>query len=412
MVFFYQAAQTGHPEAEWLVYCCIREGDGVQFDYPTSIEWLKKAAVSGNANAQYLLSVKLLLGEFQRPDFEGSYKYLCMAATQSHVEAINLLGNWMIEMSYDQDCIRWLFYYGGIAAQVNKHELDYFTQESQEGNGQAQFTLGHIYRLGRFNLEFEKANADEMMKKSAAAGYEHALYNVFGDKGGRIISYITKAAELEYPEGMTIYGGMLEDGEFGADKKKDSISWYKKASDLKYINGEYQYARCMYVGNYIQQDKDKALEILYSLAQRGHGIASQTFGHRTKTFHDPSHNHQKGFVLIEKSANLDSLYAINQLVYHYFLGGVIPRDEEKGAYWLKKAQQKSHILGLLHAANEIYIKYKEYETSYKYLLIYEKLSQKLARGRLKQNLEDKLLRDSRIKIENAANAFISSHEQF
>ena len=84
----FEAAQRGDPEAQYIV--------GLAYNneklYSDSAEWYLKAAVQGNAKAQFNLANKYYEGKGVEQNFEEAFKWYKKAAEQGHSQAQFNLG--------------------------------------------------------------------------------------------------------------------------------------------------------------------------------------------------------------------------------------------------------------------------------------------------------------------------------
>lgn len=168
--FFYQAAQKGSPEADWLVYTCIIEGAGVSFNYKIAIEWLKKACTGGHPKAQYREALAHFYGEYGKIDFDRSIELLESASANGNTDAMTALGALYLKLAeksisnshclfYDRDNHLPL---ANIA--VSENEIRYFEELSNGGDYTAKFNLARILEERMFFVSEEQL--DQRLGKS------------------------------------------------------------------------------------------------------------------------------------------------------------------------------------------------------------------------------------------------------
>ena len=180
--FFYQAAQTEHPEAEWLVYCCIREGDGVAHDYETMIQWLKKACQSGWHEAEYREAIAHFFGEYGKPNLDKTVNLLEASSKKGNLDALAALGIIRIKLHYNSTKGTYNILSKRVRNRllaniiISENEVAYFKNEVLKNNVEAKFALARIYdeRLN-FSSDEEKNvyknKSLNLLIESASAGF-------------------------------------------------------------------------------------------------------------------------------------------------------------------------------------------------------------------------------------------------
>lgn len=114
-----KAAEQGHPVAELTLGEMYLRGDGVEVDLQQAEEWIQRAANHGCPEAADTLQ-KLLLG---REDQKASAKKHRRTGDK---------------------------YFFGIGVPQNlRKAVDWYTRSAAEGDGDAQFTLAHLYLSGK-----------------------------------------------------------------------------------------------------------------------------------------------------------------------------------------------------------------------------------------------------------------------
>lgn len=120
-------------------------------------QWLKRAADSGHADAQYQLAELYRGGLSGQDDSSAAEKYFTLAAMQEHAEAQMALA----ELYRGRDSEMYV----------------YWMQRSAElGNAQAQLLLAHAYGRGEVVTPPQYATAFYWYNKAASNGNENAAY--------------------------------------------------------------------------------------------------------------------------------------------------------------------------------------------------------------------------------------------
>ena len=122
-----------------------------EHDYARAIEWLEKAAIKGNANAQNRLADMYLNGiETKQSDIKKAIEYYEKAAKQGHTKAQEIIKYLNIEKSAVQGDIHaqyWLAYmyrYGDIVEQDYGKAIKWYEKAANQDNAFAQFELGDM----------------------------------------------------------------------------------------------------------------------------------------------------------------------------------------------------------------------------------------------------------------------------
>jgi uncharacterized protein len=171
--------------------------DGVGRNLPEALKWYKKAADTGNPDAETKMGM-MLEGGFGTPkDPKQAMEYLDKAAQQGNTAAQMRLGS-----AYEM----------GRAVDKNaKRAIQYYEMAANAGVAKAQVKLGDIYRDG-----LEEVPHD----------YQKSL------------SWYHKAADQKSPDGEYRVGFMYEQG-FGVQANMDeAINWYKKSASHGYTEAK------------------------------------------------------------------------------------------------------------------------------------------------------------------------------
>jgi TPR repeat protein len=413
--FFYKASQKGSSEADWFVYCCIRSGDGIQFDYPTSIEWLKKSAAGGNPDAQFRLSIYYLLGEEAPPDFESAKSLLYQSAEQENLNALFLKGHWGIEMCYDQLSLRSFFFYSFHDVSLNKNEKEYFGSLAMQGDPQAQYTLSLAYRLSRFEQIHYYELAEQWAYRSAENGC------LKGKIECRDTERYLDACLAGDPEGMALYGKELQDGKVNEDLKQQCIYWFKKSAELEFPTGIFFLAKSYLDGNCIEKDERKAISLLKYLASIGHSNGTELYLSKTGKLYSDENSIFLNHLLIEEIAKKGHAGAISLMIFisgfnASFSENKKLNDKDRASnfyYWIKKGYESGNVDGLLKAAYCLYGQGKYLKTAYLYITFYYILNKKSLHCwylEFKNTLVNKIPIEEIIRLEDLAKKELKAYD--
>ena len=136
--------------------------------YIGSLQWYRKAADFGSAQAQYYLGGMYEYGRRVPQDYGRAVQWYRQAANQGHVKAQVTLG--------------FLYENGRGVPQDYTQAVAWYRKAAERGYAMAQFNLGTMYENGR-GVAKDAALADQWYRKAAEQGYAQALQRL-ADLGG------------------------------------------------------------------------------------------------------------------------------------------------------------------------------------------------------------------------------------
>ncbi|KAJ3024708.1 UNVERIFIED_CONTAM: hypothetical protein HDU68_007866 [Siphonaria sp. JEL0065] len=130
-------ATTGNVPAQCqvaLLYSTGSEAFGVQPDAPKAFAWNKKAAESGNAEAQAALGMLLYQGHGCTQDMNEAFEWTLKAADQGLSDAQSIVGDMLFH---------------GLGVDVDKKKAFYYTKEAAlQEHKFSQIKLASMYLMG------------------------------------------------------------------------------------------------------------------------------------------------------------------------------------------------------------------------------------------------------------------------
>ena len=191
------------------------DGNGIEQDYSKAVEWYRKSAEQGNADAQRKLGDCYYNGDIVEKDIDEAEKWYTKAAEQQNIYSMRQVG--IIELG------------------KNNYEeaFKYFIKAAENGDAEAQNRAAVRYSNGQgVNKNMEKARY--WWEKSANQGYEKAQCN--------LANYY--------------YNGV----DTGIDYDK-AVFWHKKLADKGYAWNKYVLGNCYYYGYGVAQNYDLAINL-------------------------------------------------------------------------------------------------------------------------------------------------------
>lgn len=128
--------------------------------YIGSLQWYRKAADLGSAQAQYYLAGMYENGRRVLQDYGRAVQWYRQAANQGHVKAQVTLG--------------FLYESGRGVSQDYTQAMAWYRKAADQGFAMAQFNIGTLYEKGR-GVPKDDALAEQWYRKAADQGYAQAL---------------------------------------------------------------------------------------------------------------------------------------------------------------------------------------------------------------------------------------------
>ena len=167
--FFRKAAEAGYAEAQFELGLCYLNGNGVKKDNEEGHKWLRKAVDQGHEGAETVLTMESIMGkaavgslsenENVSPAKLHELDFVRKAAEQGDANAQFRLGE---------------MYVNGFDGEEDESEaVKWYRMAADQGLAQAQFRLGQCYDLGE-GVEENEAEAVKWYRKAAAQGHAEA----------------------------------------------------------------------------------------------------------------------------------------------------------------------------------------------------------------------------------------------
>lgn len=131
---YFEQAEAGDAEAQLLLGCCYRQGEGVERNMEEAIYWVTKAAEQGYAEAQLYLADCYFNGYGVEPDEAEVVYWIKQAAEQGNADGQDILGHCYAE---------------GVGVEEDaKQAVRWFLKAAEQGNADACFSLSVCYHNG------------------------------------------------------------------------------------------------------------------------------------------------------------------------------------------------------------------------------------------------------------------------
>ncbi|MFN5353031.1 MAG: tetratricopeptide repeat protein [Burkholderiaceae bacterium] len=188
-MWFQQAAEQGHADAQYYLGLIYQYGRGIKEDYDKAIALYKKAAEQGHVKAQFELASIYEDDDGIEDHMGQAVKWYLKAAEQGHVSAQSNLG---------------YFYHSGIGVEQNFEQAVMWYQKAvDKDDDEARELLGFMYAEGEgVKQDFYKAAYLQMLgnlQNSDGDQKSVALHDEAHVENGSILDYILDVLR-DYPE--------------------------------------------------------------------------------------------------------------------------------------------------------------------------------------------------------------------
>ena len=223
--WFRKAAERGNANAQCYLGYCFKDGVGVDKNYTEAVKWFRKAAEQGNDVAQVNLGVCYENGQGVVKDLAEAVKWYRKAAEQDYNVAQVNLG-----MCYESG--------QGVVKDLAE-AVKWYRKAAEQGNANAQYILGICYQNGKGVVE----NSSEAVKwylKSAEQGHAYAQcdlgYCYFNGVGvaknlTEAFFWFGRSALQGYAVAQVNLGDYYEQGQGVSKNLDEAVKWYRKAAE-------------------------------------------------------------------------------------------------------------------------------------------------------------------------------------
>lgn len=161
------AADPADPEIQLTIDLMCGKTVNAPPGYIGSLQWYRKAADLGSAQAQYYLGGMYENGRRVLQDYGRAAQWYRQAANQGHVKAQVTLG--------------FMYESGRGVRQDYTRAMAWYRKAADQGFAMAQFNIGTMYENGR-GVPKDDALAEQWYRKAADQGYAQALQRL-ADRG-------------------------------------------------------------------------------------------------------------------------------------------------------------------------------------------------------------------------------------
>ena len=322
-------SELGDPSDYLKLAWLYENGTGVSQNDSEALEWYRKAAEKGNADAQIELGKRYFEGRGVSANEDEAVKWYTKAAENGNTDAQLVLGDrYFVEQKYS------------TAAEWYRKAAD-----KDNGNVRAQYQLGLMYSQGQ-GVERNYAEAADWYRKAADqrdAESQRRLAGMFEAGNGVEQSYAEaekwylKAAGQGSKEAQYSLGLIYAYGKGGVRSNTEAFRWFHKAAEQGYPPALYRLGSMYEYGTGISQNDEAALEMYREAAEKGNRWAQRHLGYLYSSGIGAEQNLLEAEKWYRKAAEQGDAAAQVGLGEMYYAADCLGQDFAEALKWFKKA---------------------------------------------------------------------------
>ena len=272
--WFRKAAEQGFSEAQYNLAVCLENGEGCRENRVEAVDWYRKAAEQG-----YEIAIKSIKRITDDSPFKDNNVQI-LKYKNNNRDSINELRKAAesgdIEAQYE---LGTRLYYGNKCNVNNVEAVKWFRKAAEQGYTKAQYLLGQSLVLG-MGCEKNKEEAEKWFRKAAEQGHAKArdyldyllMEQTPQDKNNNnyLIYQLRKAAEEGDVEVQYELGARLYYGNKCNVNNEEAVKWFRKAAEQGYTKAQYLLGQSFVLGMGCKKDEKEAIKWFRKAAEQGH----------------------------------------------------------------------------------------------------------------------------------------------
>lgn len=239
MQWFRKSAERGNAEAEYHLGTCYALGLGTATNQEEATEWYRQSAGRGNARAQYLLGLRYRDGTGISQSYPSALKWLLLAQARGEMDATGVVAQVEQQLSLEEreevarNVRRWKPDSPWLPRDISK-----LRKQADGGDVKAQLELGQAYLYG-FGIAKDEDAGRQFVEQAAERGdprAQHELSRCY-EKGigvaaseGESVYWLRSAASAGDALSQTFLGERLYHGAGGITNEAQAYVWLSRAS--------------------------------------------------------------------------------------------------------------------------------------------------------------------------------------
>ena len=307
-------------------------GTGVSQNDSEALEWYRKAAEKGNAEAQLELGKRYFEGRGVSPNEDEAVKWYTKAAENGNTDAQLALGDrYFVEQKYSA-AAKW------------------YRKAAEQRISNAQYKLGLMYSQGQ-GVERNYVEAAEWYRKAADQGLPEAqrrLAGLFesgngvGQSYAEAVKWYQKAADQRSKEAQYSLGEIYYFGKGGVKSYTEASRWYRKAAVQGYDPALYRLGSMYEYGMGVCQNDDEALRLFREAAENGNRGAQRHLGYLYSSGIGAEQNLLEAEKWYRKAADQGDAAAQVGLGEMYYADDCLGQDFAEALKWFQKAASQGN----------------------------------------------------------------------
>ncbi|MBN2138830.1 MAG: SEL1-like repeat protein [Sedimentisphaerales bacterium] len=324
--WYRKASDANDPGAMYKLALAYHNGSGVEQDITQTIGWFTKAADAGISDAMLRLGLIYHAGDGVAKDLGKALEWYKKAADAGNAEAMHNLG---------------AMYYTGQGASANVQEaIRWLEKAALAGNVQAMYNIAVAYYNGD-GIEKDYDKAVGWFRKAADANDVPAMYNLalaYLDAGNyqNAKQWLTRAAKGGSTEAVYNLGVMYHNGLGFARDFEEARRCYRKAAEGGDTNAMVNLGLLHSEGLGMPEDPGKAVEWYLKAANAGNPRGMSNLAMAYYNGAGLAKNPRKAVEWLQKAAQLGENMAMFNLGLMYQNGWAVTKDTAKAVEWYKK----------------------------------------------------------------------------
>ena len=324
-------SELGDPSDYLKLAWLYENGTGVSQNDSEALEWYRKAAEKGNADAQIELGKRYFEGRGVSANEAEAVVWYRKAADKGNTEAQLELGDRYFE--------------GRGVEQKYSTAAEWYRKAAEQGIARAQYQLGLMYSQGQ-GVERNYVETAEWYRKAAEQGSKEAQRSLAGlfeyGKGvgqsyAEAEKWYLKAAGQGSKEAQYSLGLIYAYGKGGVRSNTEAFRWFHKAAEQGYPPALYRLGSMYEYGTGISQNDEAALEMYREAAEKGNRWAQRHLGYLYSSGIGAEQNLLEAEKWYRKAAEQGDAAAQVGLGEMYYAADCLGQDFAEALKWFKKA---------------------------------------------------------------------------
>ena len=325
-------SELGDPSDYLKLAKLYENGTGVSQNDSEALEWYRKAAENGNADAQIELGKRYFEGRGVSTNEDEAVKWYTKAAENGNTDAQLALGDrYFVEQKYSA-AAKW------------------YRKAAEQRISNAQYKLGLMYSQGQ-GVERNYVEAAEWYRKAADQGLPEAqrrLAGLFesgngvGQSYAEAVKWYQKAADQRSKEAQYSLGEIYYFGKGGVKSYTEASRWYRKAAVQGYDPALYRLGSMYEYGMGVCQNDDEALRLFREAAENGNRGAQRHLGYLYSSGIGAEQNLLEAEKWYRKAADQGDAAAQVGLGEMYYADDCLGQDFAEALKWFQKAASQGN----------------------------------------------------------------------